>query len=305
MELDSLAHFLTWGIDHPRELGIWFLLVHPIWLTFLVALLVVWFVARLKLWRRHKRILTAALLGAGALYALDAAIALPRLAYAWRSPDHPVINRKVQLPATLVLVNADCRKECHARLLSGRLEEVILVETHARFYPAAQPARRYRAGWSLPGECPPERLKAVHWSVQQLGKEGFCPVVESIELPSEGIFVVQEGFGVTSHEKAAPFSPGPRYLTQSPPGKIITFRAVEVQLRTQQKVEVIAARQTYDAPGLIGLPPLIGCWDRPDNIVWILPAGDTGCGLWRWFTGGGDRHWHDEDIEWIFSDVFT
>jgi hypothetical protein len=90
-----------------------------------------------------------------------------------------------------------------------------------------------------------------------------------------------------------------------PPGKIITFRAVEVQVRTQQQVEVIAARRTYDAPGLIGLPPLIGCWDRPDNIVWIMPAGDTGCGLWRWFTWGGDRHWHDADVEWVYRYVFT
>jgi len=211
----------------------------------------------------------------------------------------------MQLPPTLVLVNADCRKECHARLLSGQLDDVILVETHPRFYSAAQPARRYRTGWSIPGECPPERLQAVHWSVEQLTREGFCPVVEAIELPTEGVFVVQEGFGVTAHEKAAPFVPGPQYLTEGPPGKIITFRAVEVQLCAQQQVEVIAARRTYEAPGLIGLPPLIGCWERPDNIVWILPAGDTGCGLWRWFTSGGDRHWHDEDVEWIYRDVFT
>jgi len=154
----------------------------------------------------------------------------------------------MQLPPTLVLVNADCRKECHARLLSGQLDDVILVETHPRFYSAAQPARRYRTGWSIPGECPPERLQAVHWSVEQLTKEGFCPVVEAIELPTEGVFVVQEGFGVTAHEKAAPFVPGPQYLTEGPPGKIITFRAVEVQLRAQQQVEVIAARRTYEAP---------------------------------------------------------
>ena len=246
--MDTLAHFVSWGINHPRELGIWILLIHPIWLTFLVAVLIVWFVARHKLWRTHKRILAAALLGAGALYALDAAIAFPRLAYGWRCPDHPVIARKMQLPPTLVLVNADCRKECHARLLSGQLDDVILVETHPRFYSAAQPARRYRTGWSIPGECPPERLQAVHWSVEQLTKEGFCPVVEAIELPTEGVFVVQEGFGVTAHEKAAPFVPGPQYLTEGPPGKIITFRAVEVQLRAQQQVEVIAARRTYEAP---------------------------------------------------------
>jgi hypothetical protein len=154
----------------------------------------------------------------------------------------------VDLPATLVLVNADCKKECHARLLSGHLKEVILVEAHPRFYTTAKPTRRYRVGWSLPGECPPERLQAVHWSVEQLTKEGFCPVIEATQLPTEGVFIVQEGFGVTSHEKAAPFRPGPRYLTQAPPGKIITFRAVEVQVRTQQQVEVIAARRTLMRP---------------------------------------------------------
>ena len=66
---------------------------------------------------------------------------------------------------------------------------------------------------------------------------------------------------------------------------------MEVQLRTRAGVEVLAAQRYYEAPGLIGLPPLIGCWERPDNIVWILPAGDTGCGLWRWFTAGGDPLW--------------
>jgi hypothetical protein len=75
---------------------------------------------RLSLRRRHKRIFIVILLGAGALYSLDALFALPRIAYAWRNPDHIVITRKVQLPATLVLVNASCDKEYHARLHSGQ-----------------------------------------------------------------------------------------------------------------------------------------------------------------------------------------
>ncbi len=219
-------------------------------------------------------------------------------------PDHPVINRKVQLPATLVLVNADCRKECHARLLAGQLKEVILVETHPRFYTAALPTRRYRAGWTLPGDCPPERVQAVHLSVEPLVKEGFCPVVEPVELPTEGVFIVYEAFGVTPDQKAAPFGPGPKYLTDAPPGKIIHFSAVEVQIRAQQHVEVIAANRKYEAPGLIGLPPLVGCWGRPDNIFWIMPPGDTGCGLWRWFTWGGDQSWHNDEVEWVYTEVF-
>lgn len=281
------------------------LIFHPLWVTLLAALFLSWLMVRLKLWRNHKRILITALLAGGALYLLDALMAIPRLAYAWRIPDHSVISRRIQLPATLVLVNADCGKECHARLLSGRLKEVILVETHPRFYAAAQPTRRYRAGWSTPGDCPPERAQAVHWSVVSLLKDGFCPMVEPVELPTEGVFVVQEGFAVPPDKKAAPFSPPPRYLTEVPPGKIIRFNGVEVQLRAQQHVEVIAARRTYEAPGLIGLPPLIGCWERPDNIIWIMPAGDTGCGFWRWFTEGGDRRGSEDDVEWIYRDVFT
>lgn len=84
---------------------------HPAPLTVLVALLLLWPLVRTGLWRKHKWII---LLGAGALYALDAAVALPRLVYAWRSPAHAVIRQKVELPARLVLINAACDKECHA-----------------------------------------------------------------------------------------------------------------------------------------------------------------------------------------------
>ena len=281
------------------------LLLHPVWLTALVGLLSCWLIVRLKLWRKHKRIFIAITLTAGALYVLDAVIALPRIMYARRVPDHPVVDRKLQLPATLVLVNVDCRKECHNRLLSGQLKEVILVETRPRFYSTAQPTRRYRAAWSRPGDCPQERVRAVHWSVESLVKDGFCPLVETVETPPEGVFVVYEAFGVTPGQKAAPFKPGPKYLMDAPSGKIIHFSAVEIQLRTQQHVEVIATRRQYEAPGLIGLPPLIGCWDRPDNIIWIMPPGDTGCGLWRWFTWGGDLLWNDDEVEWVYKEVFS
>jgi hypothetical protein len=203
--------------------------------------------------RRLTDALVALLVIAYALYVLDTLVAIPRMEYAWRIPNHPVINRKPQLPATLVLVNADCRKECHARLLSGQLKEVVLVETHPRFYLAAQPTLSYRVGWSRPGDCPPERVRAVHWSIEPLVKDGFCPLVETVETPTEGVFVVFEAFGVTPDKKVAPFKPRPKYLTDAPSGKIIRFSAVEIQLRTQQQVEVIAVKRQYEAPGLIGL----------------------------------------------------
>ena len=48
---------------------------------------------------------------------------------------------------------------------------------------------------------------------------------------------------------------------------------------------------------------MIGCWDRPDNVLFILPPGDTGCGLWRWFTWGGDDH-ASHDSKWVFEQAF-
>jgi hypothetical protein len=36
--LDKVNNFLAWSVNHPRELGVFVLLVHPVWLTILVAL---------------------------------------------------------------------------------------------------------------------------------------------------------------------------------------------------------------------------------------------------------------------------
>jgi len=300
--LDTVNNFLAWSVRHPREFGIFVLLVHPVWLTILVALLLIFLAVRLKLWRRHKRALTFGLVAAIALYGIDALMALPRIGYARRTLDHPVIHRTMELPRSLVLVNASCDAQCHARLLAGELEEVILVETDPLGRRSPQPPRRYRVGWTQPGACPPERERAMPFEVRQLLREGFCPVIEPAEIPSEGVFVVEEGFTLVASEKAIPFTP--TYLVDGPPGKLIRLQAVEVQLRTRAGVEVLAAQRYYEAPGLIGLPPLIGCWERPDNIVWILPAGDTGCGLWRWFTAGGDPLWGGK-VGWVFDGVFT
>jgi len=280
---------------------IWLLLVHPVWLTVLLAVLTVWFVMRLRLWQRHRRIILIVLLCMCALYVIDAAIALPRILYAWRIPAHAVIHRTIELPTSLVLVNAACDDECHSRLLAGELEEVILVETSWRGR-TPQPPRRYRVGWTRPGTCPGEREHAISLTARKLVLEGFCPLIEPAEIPTEGIFIVNESFVLTAHEKATRFTPS--YLTDAPVAKAIEFRAVEVQRRTQAGIEVIATRQYYEAPGLIGLPPLVGCWERPDNVVWIMPAGDTGCGFWRRITWGGDSRW-DGGVAWVYKDVFT
>ncbi len=106
-----------------------------------------------------------------------------------------------------------------------------------------------------------------------------------------------------SSQNAASFTPA--YLVDGPPGRTIGLMAVEVQRRTRDRVEVLAARRRYSAPRPARpAAPLIGCWHRPENIIWILPPGDTGCGLWRWFTAGGGYNWHG-DVDWVFADVFT
>jgi hypothetical protein len=268
---------------------VWLFLVHPVWLTVLLAVLTVWFVVRLRLWHRHRRIIVILLLGTCAIYVVDTAIALPRIMYAWRIPAQAVIHRTIELPTSLVLVNAACDKECHSRLLAGELEEVILVETSWRGR-TPRPPQRYRVGWSRPGTCPQEREDAISDAARSLVPNGFCPLVEPAEIPTEGTFVVNESFVLSANKKAIRFIP--TYLTDAPPAKAIELKAVEVQRRTRAGIEVIATRRYYQAPGLIGLPPLVGCWERPDNIVWVMPAGDTGCGFWRWFTWGGDSRWN-------------
>jgi hypothetical protein len=38
-------------------------------------------------------------------------------------------------------------------------------------------------------------------------------------------------------------------------------------------------------------------------VIWIMPPGDTGCGLWRWFTWGGDDR-ASYDPQWLFEQAF-
>ncbi|XSC45037.1 hypothetical protein ACF1BQ_001780 [Bradyrhizobium sp. RDT10] len=95
----------------------------------------------------------------------------------------------------------------------------------------------------------------------------------------------------------------PTYLVKAPPGPVIRFAGIEVQNRNPAGTTVLASAYRYEAPGLLGLPLLIGCWDRPDNVLWIMPPGDTGCGFWRWFTWGGDDN-SVSDPKWLFEQVF-
>lgn len=278
---------------------VWLVVLHPVPLTLIVLGLAAWLLARTGLWAKYKWVMLG---GACALYAIDAAFALPRIAYSWRIPDHTVIERKIPLPKSLVLVHTGCQTPCQHLLASGQLDEVILIERDSNKPRDDHPPVRYRAGWGEPNACPRERRLGHGMISDELLRRGFCPLIEPAEVPADGIFVVQESFLVTANERAASFTS--RYMTSTPPGKTIEFFAHEVQRRANGAIEIVASRRLYSAPGLIGLPPLIGCWARPDNIIWIMPPGDTGCGLWRWFTWGGDQQWSQRDASWVFENVF-
>jgi hypothetical protein len=275
------------------------LIFHPVPLTIIVVGAVTWLFVRRRLWAKYKRFI---LIGLAILYAVDTAFALPRIAYSWRMPAAPVVVRKIPLPAQLVLVGSHCDKRCHEQLFSGALDEVILVEpTMSGMYHPEGPVS-YRTGWTTPGGCPHERARMIPWDLWREERQGFCPVIRPAEIPTAGIFIVRQHFLRVSRERATPFTSP--YLLSSPPGRTIEFTGVEVQRRQAGRIELLASRRKYIAPGLAGLPPLIGCWERPDNIIWVLPPGDTGCGLWRWFTWGGDLQWQG-DIAWVFADALT
>jgi hypothetical protein len=166
---------------------------------------------------------------------------------------------------------------------------------------------RYSVRRAAANGCPsdssrrPERL----WDnapAKTLRDRGECPTVEDSDRPSEGIFVVSEGAMAAPGERAISFQP--RYMTARPPTAVIEFWGIEVQRRSSGDTEVLAETRYYEAPGYLGLPPLIDCWERPDNIVWILPPGNTGCGFWRRAVGGGDRR-YVSDASWVYSTVFT
>jgi hypothetical protein len=284
-------------------LYVWLIVLNPIWATLLALVALTVLLWRTGLWVRYRYRILATLL---VLYAIDAAIALPRILFSYGLPNHPVVAQKVPLPRQLALVNIPCRAKCHELLISGAIEEIVFVETRSSDGGKKEPqAVRYRAGWTIPGACPRDRQKAIYFTDDDLLKTGYCPVVEPVDVPSQGIFLVREGIIVPTSERARSFAPA--YLTKSPPGAVIEFAGIEVQNRTGSGVTVLASTYKYAAPGLLGLPPLLGCWERPDNVIWIMPPGDTGCGLWRRFTWGGDEQVSSAPerlYEEVFKDVF-
>jgi hypothetical protein len=284
-------------------LYVWLVILNPIWVTILALIALIWLLSWTGLWARHKYQILAALI---ALYAIDAVIALPRVLFSHGLPNHLVVAQKVPLPRQLMLVDVPCWAKCHELLISGAIEEIVFVETRRAGDGKEEPrAVRYRAAWTNPGACPRDRQKAIYYLNEGLLKTGYCPVIEPVDVPSQGIFLVWESMIVPASERARNFSPA--YLTKSPLGAVIEFVGIEVQNRNGSCVTVLASTYKYEAPGLLGLPPLLGCWARPDNVIWIMPPGDTGCGLWRWFTGGGNERVSSAPerlYDGVFKDVF-
>ena len=247
---------------------VWLVVFHPILVTLLVLIALVALLRWTGWWARYKYRILLALLAA---YAVDAAFALPHIMFAYGLSKGPTIAQQIPPPRRLVLVSVRCDAKCHDWLMSGAVDEIISVTPRFPHYIDATTAVRYRAGWTIPGACPRERERANWLPSAAQRQSGYCPLVEPVDIPQQGVFVVHEGTIVTAKESARPYTP--TYLTKAPPGRVIRFFGMEVQNRTAAGTAVLAAAYRYEAPGLLGLPPLIGCWDRPDNVLWIMPPG--------------------------------
>lgn len=280
-------------------LYVWLIVFHPVPVTLLALVVLVLLLRWTGWWARYKYRILLVLLAA---YAIDTAFALPRILFAYGLSKSPVIAQQIPLPRRLVLVDVPCDAKCHDWLIAGAIDEILFVRS---LYASAPSSFRYKSGWTLPGTCPGERENPTRdpraSQSEEQRRSGYCPLVEPVDIPHEGIFLVRELTRVTANERARVYTP--TYLIKAPAGPVIRFAGIEVQNRTPDLTTVLASAYRYEAPGLLGLPPLIGCWDRPDNVIWIMPPGDTGCGFWRWFTWGGDDAAVD-DPKWLFERVF-
>jgi hypothetical protein len=274
------------------------LIFHPLWVTLLVLIGLVFLFRWTGSWARYRYPILAALFLA---YAIDAGFALQRIWFAQSLPKEPVIAQQIPLPRRLVLVDFLCTARCHDWLISGAVDEIISVSL-PRVGRNATNVVRYRAGWSAPGACPSERQRANYLPSEAQRSSGYCPKVEPADVPTEGIFLVEERMIVAASDRARPYAPS--YLVKTPPGRVIHFAGLEVQNRNPTGITVLASAYTYEAPGFL-LPVLFGCWGRPDNVIWIMPPGDTGCGVWRWFTWGGNERSAVDHPNWLFERVFT
>lgn len=245
--------------------------------------------------------------------AYDTALAYQRVQYGKQIPNDPVVSETIPTPSSLVLVNMRCDQKCLDRLIAGIHSEVIYISTlkyeenvRSQLNPP-YPALRYTLTRTAPNACPPDTENKLErqWgtsSLLALWPKGICPIVESVVAPEEGIFIVSELERVSVKEPAVEFTP--RFLMAKPPGPISYFNALEVQRRSKSRIEVLAQLRAYQAPGYLGVPPLVGCWERPDNVLFILPLGDAGCGLWRRLTESSNQGGQFFEGDWVYAKVF-
>jgi hypothetical protein len=277
------------------------LIFHPILATLLVVALATRLLTRTRLRSSRRPILVGTAIGLTVYFVVDSAFAYRRAAYAWQISGTPVIHRTIPSPPSLVLVGLACDRPCLDRLVDSTFENVTVIHNP---YPPGPPLR-YSVVRGAPNDCAIDLVRRAEraWdsaTVKALRDRGICPMIEESDTPTEGIFVVHEGVAAAAAERAGEFSP--QYIVAHPPTAVIQFLAIEVQRRSSTGTEVLAEARYYEAPGFLGFPPLIGCWQRPDNVIWIMPAGNTGCGFWRRIVSGGDAR-HASDASWVYSTV--
>jgi len=263
--------------------------------------------------RFHTKSLLFCAVGLLVYLAVDTVYAHRRVSYGDQVSSKPIINTTIATPRSIVLVNVQCDGKCLDRLVDGIHDEVVFVST-IKFEKNVEhqlkppfPAVRYKIIRAVKNTCPsdPDHKLDKQWTtskVNALQAEGICPIIEPATMPQEGIFIIKETLRVFNNELPREFSP--QLLTTKFPGRIDYYNATQVQNRSNGKIDVLAQLEAYEAPGYLGFPLLLGCWSRPDNIVFILPLGETGCGLWRKVIEGGDRSGKYFDVQWIYTQVF-
>jgi hypothetical protein len=285
--------------------GLLFVVVlNPILGTFLVLALATGLLTCTRLRSLRRPILATAGIALAVYFIVDSAFAYRRDAYARQISVAPAIHHTIASPRSVVLVGLACGRDCLERLIEGTFDGVTVIRNPSS---PPGPPLRYRLVRNEAKDCPADSLLRAEnaWgrtTVEALRGRAICAMIEQTDTPSEGIFVVHEWVAARATESAVEFSP--EYTVAHPPSAVIRFGALEVQRRSSTGIEVLGETRYYEAPGYLGFPPLVGCWERPDNIVWIMPAGNSGCGFWRRIVIGGDPD-RVSDASWVYSAVLS
>lgn len=300
--------------------GLAIYLLHPIILSLILYVFIgtfLWSMNSRFRYGRFKRLwhwsLGVVALCLSVAVAVDSAFAFRRVFFGKRMSEKPVALTTVPTPSSLVLVNGWCRAECLERLVAGVHSEIIFATTrrYEKNTPVdlepPYPAMRFRITREAPGECPTDNQRELEkqWltePVLALQARGICPVIEPAVLPQHGIFIVNESMRVGVKEPAVEMKI--KLLATVPPGPVSYFNVTEVQQRSADGIKVLGRVEAYEAAGFLGFPFLVGCWARPDNIAWIMPPGEPGCGLWRTITSGGNTSGGFHEGEWVYEKVF-